>query len=42
MDGWIDGGSGSTSWWHNTVDGVDKDDGVGMNECLGTELRGET
>lgn len=39
MDRW---GNGSTSWWHNTVDGVDKDDGVGMNEYLGTELREET
>jgi hypothetical protein len=29
MDG---GDSGSTSRWHNTVDGVDKDDGVGVNE----------
>jgi hypothetical protein len=39
-DGWMDRwGSGSTSWCHNTVDGVDKDDGVGMNEHLVTEMR---
>ena len=32
-------GSGSTSWWYNTVDGVDKDDGVGMSEYLGGDTR---
>jgi hypothetical protein len=41
MDGWMDRwGSGSTSWWYNTVEGVDKDDGVGVNEYLGMETRG--
>jgi len=40
MDGWMDRwGSGSTSWWYNTVDGVDKDDGVGMSEYLGGDTR---
>jgi len=40
MDGWMDRwGSGSTSWWYNTVDGVDKDDGVGMREYLGGDTR---
>jgi hypothetical protein len=40
MDGCMDrGDSGSTSRWHNTVDGVDKDDGVGVNEQLVTEMR---